>query len=138
MRLRFNNIQERIKGTFLETLDITILEDDDSETLIGRMPVYQAYSQTMGVLHGGVTIALAETVSGVGSNNICAENERCYGMQISASHISSAHIGDTVVATARLQHKGQMTHVWDVDVVSETTRKLISTVRITNAVLKQK
>lgn len=138
MRLRFNNIEERIKNTFIETLNISVIEDDREDSIEALMYVDQSLSQTMGVLHGGATISLAESISGVGSNNICNEDERCFGMQISASHISSAAIGDTVRAKARLQHKGRLTHVWDVDVISETTGKLISSIRITNCVLKQK
>jgi len=137
MRLETNNIQERIKGTLMETLNITFVESDDQTSLEALMPVGEHMTQTMGVLHGGATISLAESVAGVGSNNICASDERCFGMQISASHISSAKVGDTVRAKGVIQHKGRSTHVWNVDVLSETTGKLISSIRITNAVVKR-
>ena len=137
MKLNTNNIQERIKDTLIETLNITFIESDDQTSLEAIMPVEKQLSQTMGVLHGGATISLAESVAGVGSNTLCAHDEQCFGMQISASHISSAKIGDVVRTIGTLQHKGRSTHVWNVDVFSETTRKLISSVRVTNAVVKK-
>lgn len=137
MKLNTNNIQERIKDTLIETLNITFIESDDQTSLEAIMPVEKKLSQTMGVLHGGATISLAESVAGVGSNTLCAHDEQCFGMQISASHISSARLGDVVRAIGTLQHKGRSTHVWNVDVFSETTGKLISSVRVTNAVVKK-
>lgn len=137
MKLNTNNIQERIKDTLIETLNIKFIESDDQTSLEAIMPVEKHLSQTMGVLHGGATISLAESVAGVGSNSLCAHDEQCFGMQISASHISSARLGDVVRAIGTLQHKGRSTHVWNVDVFSETTGKLISSVRVTNAVVKK-
>lgn len=136
MRLNTNHIEERIKGTLMEMLDIRFLESDDEDILEATMEVKQSLTQTMGVLHGGATIALAESVAGVGSNVLCASDERCFGMQISASHISSVNIGDTVRAKGIIQHKGRSTHVWNVDVFSENTGRLISSIRVTNAVVK--
>ncbi|WP_029904290.1 PaaI family thioesterase [Prevotella sp. 10(H)] len=137
MRFNNKNIQENIQQTFLETLDITFIESDDPMSLEATMPVTRQVSQPMGILHGGATISLAESLAGAGSNNICANDERCFGMQISASHISSAKVGDTVRAKGTVQHKGRSTHVWNVDVFSESTGQLISSIRITNAVVKQ-
>ncbi|WP_236263893.1 PaaI family thioesterase [Dysgonomonas sp. Marseille-P4677] len=121
----------------METLDITFIESDDEMSLEAIMPVTQQMTQTMGILHGGATITLAESVAGAGSNALCAGDERCFGMQISASHISSAQVGEVVRAIGVIQHKGRSTHVWNVDVISDTTGKLISTIRVTNAVVKQ-
>ena len=138
MRLRYNNIEERIKDTLMTTLNMSFIETDDENSLEVIMPVNRFNVQTLGVLHGGATIALAESAAGVGSNNICGEDESCFGMQISVSHISSAKMNDTVRAIAKLLHKGKSTHIWDVDVRSETTGRLISSIRITNCVLKKR
>lgn len=121
----------------METLNITFVESDDQTSLEALMPVEKHITQTMGVLHGGATISLAESVAGVGSNSICASDERCFGMQISANHISTAQIGDVVRARGTILHQGRSTHVWNIDVFSETTGKLISTIRITNAIVKK-
>ncbi len=125
----------RYRGmNLLKTLEIEILqlEADYAEAI---MPVTEKHQQTMGYLHGGATIALAETIGGIGSYAILPAELGCVGMQISASHISSARVGDRVIAKAILQHRGKRTHVWDVNVYSGTTGKLISTIKVTNAVI---
>lgn len=137
MRLDKNNIRERIKGTMMDTLKMEFIENDEP-TLEVTMPVGVFNSQTMGVLHGGATIALAETAAGVASNIICSDEEACYGIQISANHVSSAKLGETVKATARAMHLGKSTHVWVVDIISLNNGRLISTVTVTNFVAKSK
>lgn len=137
MRLDANNLRERMKDTFMDTLKIQFIEDDEP-TMVATMPVGRFNCQTVGVLHGGATIALAETVAGIASNVICNEDENCFGIQISANHVSSAQIGDTVRATASRIHIGRSSHVWDVKIVSETTGKLISSITVTNFVVKKK
>ncbi|MDU1903536.1 MAG: PaaI family thioesterase [Dysgonomonas sp.] len=137
MRLNKNNMEERIKDTMMDTLRMEFIETDEP-TMEMRMPVGRFNCQTMGVLHGGATVALAETASGVGSNLLCREDEECYGIQISASHISSAKLGDVVKAIAVPQHIGRSTHVWNVDIFSMTDDRLISTIKVTNFVKRKK
>ncbi len=129
---RINNYAGR---NLIKTLGITIavLDEAYAEAL---MPVTEDNQQTMGFLHGGATIALAETIGGIGSYAILPETEGCVGMQISASHISSANIGDNVVAKADLIHKGKRTHIWDVNIFSEKTGRLISSIKVTNAIIQ--
>ena len=129
---------EKMKGTFVGLLDVVFIETADDNRLEATMRVRSDLLQAAGVLHGGVTIAFAETVSGVGSNLLCGNDEFALGMQISASHLKSAYPGDVIRAIGSIQHKGKTTHVWNVDVVSEETGKLISTIRITNAVVKNR
>lgn len=137
MRLDRNNIRFRIKDTMMETLKMEFVETDEP-TLEMTMPVGQFNSQTMGVLHGGATIALAETAAGVASNIMCEEDEACFGIQISANHVSSAKQGDTVKAIAKPLHIGRSTHVWVVDITSMANGRLISTVTVTNFVAKKR
>lgn len=137
MRIDQDLLREKIKDTFLDLLKITFISTDDDISLEATMPTDKHLSQTMGILHGGVTISLAESIAGVGSNVICANDEQCVGMQISASHISSAQIGEILKAKGTIIHKGKTTHIWDIAVTSETTGKLISTIRITNSVIKK-
>ena len=137
MRLDKNNIKQRIENTMMETLQMHF-EEDDLPTLTVTMPVGRFNCQTVGVLHGGATIALAETAAGIASNLLCAEDENCFGIQISANHVSSAHLGDTVKAVATRLHIGRSSHVWDVKISSENTGKLISSVMVTNFVVKRK
>ncbi|MEA5128892.1 MAG: Cof-type HAD-IIB family hydrolase [Proteiniphilum sp.] len=101
------------------------------------MPVDERTRQPFGVLHGGATLALAETVAGMGSMLICEPDEIIVGMQVSGNHISSAHEGDSVRAVGTIIHKGRSSHVWNVDVFT-STNKLISSIRVVNSVLKKR
>ncbi|MDR2764985.1 MAG: Cof-type HAD-IIB family hydrolase [Tannerella sp.] len=100
------------------------------------MPVDHRTRQPFGILHGGATLALAETVAGLGSFILCAPDEMMAGMQISGNHLSSAHEGDTVRAVATVIHRGRSSHVWNVDVYTSTD-KLISSVRVLNSIMKK-
>ncbi len=101
------------------------------------MPVDERTRQPFGMLHGGATLALAETVAGFGSMLLCGPDEVAVGMQVSGNHISSAYEGDTVRAVGTIVHQGRSSHVWNVDVFTETD-KLVSTMRVVNSVIKKK
>lgn len=107
------------------------------ERVEATMPVDQRTRQPFGILHGGATLALAETVAGLGSMVLCQPDEVVVGMQVSGNHISSAHEGDTVRAVATIVHKGRSSHVWNVDVFT-STNKLVSSVRVVNSVTKRR
>ena len=101
------------------------------------MPVDERTRQPFGILHGGATLALAETVAGLGSMILCKPEELVYGMQISGNHVSTAHEGDTVRAVATILHKGRSFHIWNVDIFTSTD-KLVSSIRVVNSVLKKR
>lgn len=101
------------------------------------MPVDQRTRQPFGILHGGATLALAETVAGLGSMILCKPDEIVVGMQVSGNHMSSAHEGDTVRAVGTIIHKGRSSHVWNVDVFTSTD-KMVSSIRVVNSILKKK
>lgn len=101
------------------------------------MPVDQRTRQPFGILHGGATLALAETVAGLGSMILCQPDEIVVGMQVSGNHMSSAHEGDTVRAVGTIIHKGRSSHVWNVDVFTSTDR-MVSSIRVVNSILKKK
>ena len=107
------------------------------ERVEATMPVDYRTRQPFGILHGGATLALAETVAGLGSMIICESDEIVVGMQVSGNHISSAHEGDTVRAVATIVHKGRSSHVWNVDVFT-STNKLVSSIRVVNSVIKKR
>ena len=108
-----------------------------SDRLEATMPVDQRTRQPFGILHGGASLALAETVAGLGSMVVCQPDETVVGMQVSGNHISSAHEGDTVRAVATAVHLGRSSHVWNVDIFT-STGKLVSSVRVVNSVTKRK
>lgn len=107
------------------------------ERVEATMPVDHRNRQPFGILHGGATLALAETVAGLGSMVACNPDEFVVGMQVSGNHVSSAHEGDTVRAVATAVHLGRSSHVWNVDVFT-STGKLVSSVRVVNSVMKRK
>ena len=109
----------------------------DEDRVEATMPVDHRTRQPFGILHGGATLALGETVAGLGSMILCQPDEIVVGMQVSGNHISSAHEGDTVRAVATIVHKGRSSHVWNVDVFT-STNKLVSSIRVVNSVMKKK
>lgn len=123
-------------NTMMGTLGIqyTFASKDRVE---GTMPVDGRTRQPFGILAGGATLALAETLAGLGSMCACQPDEFVVGMQVSGNHVSSAHEGDTVRGVATPVHIGRSSHVWNVDVFTSTD-KLVSSVRVVNAVMKKR
>ncbi len=104
-------LNERARHALMGNLGIQYTYASD-ERVEATMPVDYRTRQPFGILHGGATLALAETVAGLGSMIICEPDEIVVGMQVSGNHISSAHEGDTVRAVATIVHKGRSSHVW--------------------------
>ena len=100
------------------------------------MPVDHRTRQPFGILHGGASLALAETVAGLGSMVLAKPDETVVGMQVSGNHISSAHEGDTVRAVATIVHAGRSSHIWNVDIFT-STGKLVNTTRVVNSIMKR-
>lgn len=109
----------------------------DAGRIEATMPVDERTRQPFGILHGGATLALAETIAGLGSMIMVEADEFVVGMQVSGNHISSAHEGDTVRAVATIIHKGRSSHVWNIDVFTSTD-KLVSSIRVMNSILKKR
>ena len=128
-------LNQRARHALMGNLGIqyTYASEDRVEA---TMPVDERTRQPFGILHGGASLALAETVAGLGSMILCKPDEIVVGMQVSGNHISSAHEGDTVRAVATIVHKGRSSHVWNVDVFTSTA-KLVSSVRVVNSILKK-
>lgn len=115
-------------------LGMEFLSTPEEDVCVGRMAVDERTRQPFGFLSGGASLALAENVAGVGSSALypgCA----CVGIEVSGSHVKAVTEGDTVTATARLQHRGKTLHVWNVE-LRDTSGDLISTVRVTNYIIK--
>ncbi len=108
-----------------------------AERVEATMPVDHRTRQPFGILHGGATLALAETVAGLGSMIACQPDETVVGMQVSGNHVSSAHEGDTVRAVCLPVHLGRSSHVWNVDIYT-STGKLVSSIRVVNSVMRKR
>ena len=124
------------KPNLSTALGMEFLSTSEDDTCMARMKVDERNRQPFGFLSGGASLALAENVAGVGSSSLCP-GCACVGIEVSGSHVKAVVEGDTVTARARLQHKGSTLHVWQVD-ITDTAGDLISTVRVTNYVVKSK
>ena len=124
------------KNTLMETLGIEFV-DFGTDFLVAKMPVSETVYQPMGILHGGATAALVETVGSCASAFFLRdENKVIKGLELSIHHLKSKKEG-FVYATARQIHKGRTTHLWEVKVTDEED-DLISICKITNIVLDKR
>lgn len=121
------------KNTLMETLGIVYTEVGD-DYLEATMPVTAKVHQPMGLLHGGATVALAESVGSAASFLFVNPKEFVVkGIEISANHLKSKKEG-IVTAKATIVHKGKTTHLWQIAIRDEEG-ELISLCKITNIVL---
>lgn len=123
-------------GTLSEHLGIEFLEAGD-DYLRGRMPVDHRHRQPFGQLHGGASVALAETLMSYGAN-LCLDPARKMGvgLEINANHVRSVSSG-CITGTARPVHIGATTQVWTCEIRDEADR-VVCISRMTIAVLDRK
>lgn len=135
--MNVDSIREIIdrKPNLSTALGMEFLSTPEEDTCMARMRVDERNRQPFGYLSGGASLALAENVAGVGSSALCPSCA-CVGIEVSGSHVQAVVEGDTVTAYAHLQHKGSTLHVWHVD-IRNSAGELISTVRVTNYIIKQ-
>lgn len=127
-------MQHEIDNSMAGTLGIRLIPSPD-ENVVATMPVDKRTCRPHGLLNGGASIALAETLAGFGSRLLCPQGKEPVGMQVTANHLSMAKMGDVVTATAQPFHLGHSTHIWDVEVVSGQTGRLVSSVRVVNFII---
>lgn len=124
------------KNTLMETLEIEYI-DAGEDYLTAKMPVNGRVHQPMGLLHGGATVALAESVGSAASFLfINHEKQEVRGIEISANHLRSKREG-TVFCTAKIIHKGRSIHLWEIR-ISDEEEKLISLCKLTNMILPRR
>jgi uncharacterized protein (TIGR00369 family) len=140
-KLGMNNHKEKIlkicndtsKNTLMETLAIEYI-DVGEDFLLARMPVTPKVHQPDGVLHGGATVALAESV-GSAASYIFLDGNKFFirGIEISANHVKSVKEG-FVYARAIILHKGRTTQLWEIKITNEADQ-LISLCKLTTIAL---
>lgn len=130
---RFNAMS---KNTLMETLDI-VYTDFGEDYLVAAMPVTSKVHQPDGILNGGATMALAESV-GSPTSYLAIDTERytVRGIEFSANHLRSVKSG-SITATGKIIHKGRTIHVVEIK-VEDDKGKLISLCKITNFILEKK
>lgn len=123
----------QIKDTLAEVLGIELTEITE-DSLKCKMEVNNKTKQSMGILHGGASAALSETLGSIASNLIVDKQKSyCVGLDINASHLRPVKSG-FIFAEAKPIHLGKKTHVWRIDIVNDDG-KLICTSRLTMAVI---
>jgi len=124
------------KDTLLSHLEIEFTEVAENY-IIAKMPVNQNTSQPMGILHGGASVALAESIGSIGSYLIVEKDKKVsLGLEINANHVGSAYEG-YVYGKGEIIHKGKSTHIWSIEIRDEKN-KLISICRLTIIIINRK
>ena len=129
-------LRERSRNTLAEWLDIRVTEIGP-DYLRATMPVNSHTHQPQGILHGGASVALAETIGSLAAN-LCVDMTKyvCVGQEINANHLRPASSG-LVTGTARPFHIGGRSQVWGIEIRDESD-KLICVSRLTMAVIERK
>jgi uncharacterized protein (TIGR00369 family) len=124
------------KNTLMETLEI-VYTDAGEDFLEAKMPVNSRIHQPMGLLHGGASVALAESV-GSAASMLYVNNElsEIRGIEITANHLKAKREG-VITGTARIVHKGRSIHLWEIRITDENN-SLISLCKLTNMVLPKR
>ena len=123
------------KNTLMETLSIEFVDITDT-TIVARMPVTSKVHQPDGVLHGGASVALAESVGSAGAVVFLNSDDIVIrGIEISANHVKSVKDG-FVYAKATILHKGRTTQLWQIRITNEAD-ELVSLVKLTTLTMKK-
>lgn len=123
------------KNTLGEQLGMEFTEIGE-DYIKGTMPVDHRTKQPYGLLHGGASVALAETLGSIGSALVVDQSKfNCVGLEINANHLRSVRDG-FVTGIAKPIHIGASTHVWDIRITDQRD-KLVCISRLTVAVIKQ-
>lgn len=126
-------LEQSAANTAISHLGIEMVEIGP-DFVRGRVPVDARTRQPYGLLHGGVSVVLAETLGSLGAYHSSPEGHRAVGLDINANHLRSATSG-WVTGTARPVHLGRTTQVWQIDMVNDAG-ELTCVSRITMAVLR--
>lgn len=133
MNYSLEQMNETSRGTLMEVLGIEYLIVEKAY-IKARMPVDKRTVQPFGILHGGASVALAETIGSIGSAILVADkNADVRGAGISANHVKAVKSG-WVYGEARTIHVGKNTHIWDIQIKDEDG-ELVSTARLTNFII---
>lgn len=105
--------------------------------LQATMPVWPNTCQPMRLLHGGASVALAETLASVAASCCLDERHAVLGQEINANHLRAAREGEVVTGTTRLLHAGARSHVWSID-ITNARGQMVCVSRITLAVINRR
>jgi len=124
------------KNTLMETLEIEYIDAGEG-FLVAKMPVNPRVHQPMGLLHGGASAALIESIGSMGSSLLLdLEKEYPVGLEVNANHVGGIKSG-MVKAVGKIVHAGKKTHVWQVDIFDQETNKMVATGRLTVLIIQK-
>jgi 1,4-dihydroxy-2-naphthoyl-CoA hydrolase len=128
------NLRDRSKGTLVDHIGIEFLEIGE-DYIKAKMPVDERTIQPYGILHGGASLVLAETLGSVAAT-LCVDTkkERCVGLEINANHVRPVSTG-YVYGVTRPIHTGRTTHIWEIKILDREDN-LVCVSRLTLAIVK--
>lgn len=126
-------IHARAERTAIGLLGIRITEIGP-DWLRATMPVDERHVQPFGLLHGGVSVVLSETLGSTGCTLSLPEGQHCVGLEVNANHLAAVRVGDSVTAECRPLHLGRRTQVWQTE-IRRGDGKLACVSRLTCAVM---
>ena len=129
------SLNETSVNTLVEHLGIEYSAFDDN-SLSAVMPVESKTHQPLGMLHGGASVVLAETLGSLAANMCVDDGKYCVGLDINANHLRAMRSGN-VIGTASPVHLGATTQVWQID-IKDSRGRMVCTSRLTIAVMKHK
>ena len=126
-------MNRRCDNGMMKTLGV-VFEAVSETQIVASFCVTESLLTPTNLMHGGVSLAVAEGVAGAGSFLHCDAGTFPVGSQVSGNHIKSATLGMRLVATGTLIHCGKKTHLWNVDICNEKN-ELVATARVTNHII---
>ena len=131
-----STIEARLENSLPGTFGIRILEVG-ADFIRAEMPVDRRHVQPYGILHGGASVVLAETLGSIATTLTLPEGQQAVGLEVNANHVSAVPVGETVTALCRPLHLGRRTQVWQTE-IHRPNGKLACVSRLTTAVLDRK
>ena len=128
-----DEMERRFQGSLPGLFGIRILEVGP-DFIRAEMPVDERHVQPFGILHGGASVVLAETLGSIASSLTLPEGKRAVGLEINANHVAPVAKGQTVTALCRPLHVGRTTQVWQTE-IHRADGRLACVSRLTTAVL---
>lgn len=130
-----DEIRKLLVGTMCENVGMELVEIGD-DFVKATMPVDARTMQHMGIIHGGASVVLAETIGSIASTLCCPEGHFIVGLEINANHVRAGK-PPYVTGIARPLHIGSSTMIWDIK-ITDVDAKLVCVSRLTTAVLKKR
>lgn len=129
-------VNQMCQNTLVDHLGIEVIELGE-DYLVAKMPVDQRTHQPMGLLHGGASVVLAETIGSIAASlTVNQKLQHCVGLEVNANHVKSVRSGHVFGRTKSI-HLGKRTQVWEINITNEQD-ELICTSRLTMAVIDKK